>query len=224
MRRRPEPQSIAWRPTSPSRSQRRCIATSTTSPRRSSTGSSTAGASMPRSSSTCERSPWSRRSRSSARFVALPSRRRPEARHDRRHRRRLTRADRVHQDVHALEGTIMVEDLKRLKGSYRSQAWQEIKSEGPLAYLALPLLILMAITHIAEHGWQAPLLSTQGAVYDVGDRHENQQRHREIGEWPFPLDLLPRLGPIAALQALQVFHHDRTLQCVHILMHPICPR
>ena len=59
----------------------------------------------------------------------------------------------------------MVEDLKRLKGSYRSQAWQEIKSEGPLAYLALPLLILMAITHIAEHGWQATLLSTQGAVY-----------------------------------------------------------
>src|SRR3989441_11619774 len=193
MRRRPEPQSIAWRPTSPSRSQRRCIATSTTSPRRSSTGSSTAGASMPRSSSTCERSPWSRRSRSSARFVALPSRRRPEARHDRRHRRRLTRADRVHQDVHALEGTIMVEDLKRLKGSYRSQAWQEIKSEGPLAYLAVPLLILMAITHIVHGALGREQRRLPAMFCDVGDCHENQQRQPEIGEGAFTLDLLPRL-------------------------------
>src|SRR2546425_2891262 len=59
----------------------------------------------------------------------------------------------------------MVEDLKRLKGSYRSQAWKEIKREGPLAYLALPVLILMAGSHIGEHGWQATLLSVQAVLY-----------------------------------------------------------
>ena len=56
----------------------------------------------------------------------------------------------------------MREDLKR---SYRYRAWQQIRSEGPFAWLALPLMFGMVIAHIEEHGWQATLLSVQAPVY-----------------------------------------------------------
>ena len=61
-----------------------------------------------------------------------------------------------------LEAQSMREDLKR---SYRARAWKEIRSEGPYAWIASPLLGIMAIAHIGEHGWQATLLSVQAAVY-----------------------------------------------------------
>lgn|SRR2546422_7016069 len=62
-------------------------------------------------------------------------------------------------------GEVPEMNAEKPRPTYRHRAWKEIKSEGPFVWLMVPLMIFMAGSHIERDGWQAALLSVQGAVY-----------------------------------------------------------